>query len=87
LSKVVFGNRDRVEVAVAIARSSDGVVNATDLSREIDLPQSRVRNQLVAMAEGELLTVFDTTDLKRWYKRKDAPFWNACIALYLEWTA
>ncbi len=72
---------------MAIALSPDGIVNATDLTREVDLPQSRIRNQLVAMAEGELLTAFETTDVKRWYKRKDAPFWQACIALYLEWTA
>lgn len=86
LSKIVFGNKDRLEVAVAVARSPDGVVNATDLHEEIGLAQSRVRNQLVAMAEARLLVVASSsTDVKRWYRREDSPFWQLCCSLYDEW--
>jgi DNA-binding IclR family transcriptional regulator len=75
---------DRLEVCVAIARSPDGLVNATDLHEEIGMAQSRVRNQLVALAEGELLSPFPRTAGKHWYERRDSPLWQTCIALYEE---
>ena len=88
LSKAVFGNRDRLEVAVAIARS-DGFVNATDLCRELDLAQSRIRNQLVALADVGLLVSasLGADERKRWYGRKTSPFWELCNVLYEEWGA
>lgn len=85
-SKVLFGNKDRLEVAAAIADSEDGLVNATDLSEEIGLVQSRVRNQLVAMAEVGLLIKLPSSDLKRWYQRVDSPFWQTSCHLYEEWS-
>ncbi len=81
-SKTVLGNMDRLEVCAAIARSPDGLVNATDLQEELGLAQSRIRNQLVALAEGELLSAFPRTAGKQWYKRGDSLFWEACLALY-----
>jgi hypothetical protein len=85
LSKIVLGNMDRLEVGVAIARSPDGLVNATDLQEEIGLAQSRIRNQLVALADGELLSAFPSANGKRWYKRVDSPFWQLCLALCDDW--
>lgn len=81
-SKLVFGNKDRLEVAAAIARSPDGFVNATDLQRELQLAQSRVRNQLVAFAEAGLLSTFPKAGPKLWYQRLDSPLWDTCLALY-----
>lgn len=81
-SKIVFGNRDRLEVAAAIARSRDGFVNATDLQDELGIAQSRIRNQLVAFSEAGLLSAFPSSDLKRWYQRLDSSFWQACLDLY-----
>lgn len=70
---------------MAIARSPDGLVNATDLQNEIGLVQSRVRNQLVALAEAELLTALPDGDVKRWYRREPSPFWQSCLDLYDDW--
>jgi hypothetical protein len=85
-SKVLFGNRDRLEVAVAIALSEDKAVNATDLADELRLVNSRVRTQLLAFAKVELLSEMPAGgELKRWYVRQDNPFWQSCLGLYLEW--
>lgn len=85
---MALGNRDRLEVGAAVARSPDGLVNATDLEVEIGLVQSRIRNQLVAFtdAEGRLMSALPQTSAgKRWYKRKESPFWEMCLKLYEEW--
>ncbi|HET9676821.1 MAG TPA: hypothetical protein VFP21_04885 [Solirubrobacterales bacterium] len=86
-SKLFFGNQDRLEVLVAIALSPDGLVNATDLQWEIEIVQSRVRNQLVTLARVGLLTKFPQPGGKAWYKRIDSPLWDAALALYEDWTA
>ncbi|HET9592312.1 MAG TPA: hypothetical protein VFP17_05280, partial [Solirubrobacterales bacterium] len=73
-SKALFGNRDRLEVAVVIAHALDGMVNATDLSREIELPNNRARAQLLSLREAGLLDVMPTTLGKKWYRRRQHPF-------------
>lgn len=85
MSKALFGNRDRLDVAVAIARSKDNAVNATDLSIDLGVFNNRVRNQLVALADAGLLQAMPTGgDRKRWYLRRQVPFWDACVHLYEE---
>jgi hypothetical protein len=85
-SKVLLGNKDRLEVAVAIALSEDHAVNATDLADELRLVNSRVRTQLLAFAKVELLSEMPGGgELKRWYVRQENPFWQFCLDLYLEW--
>jgi hypothetical protein len=87
-SKDVFGNKDRLDVAVAIARSADDAVNATDLAAETGLVNSRVRAQLLALTRADLLSEVPQTgeDLKRWYLRQESPFWQTCLDLYAKWT-
>lgn len=70
---------------MAIALSPDGLVNATDLHVELGLAQSRVRSQLMTMVEAGLLVAFPSADVKRWYMRQEAVFWQACLDLYEEW--
>jgi hypothetical protein len=87
-SKALFGNQDRIDVVMAIGSSGDGVVNATDLAAETGLINSRVRAQLLALVEAKLLHEVPPTggDRKRWYVRRDSPFWQACLDLYDKWT-
>ncbi len=86
-SKGLFGNKDRLDVLLAIADSDDGMVNATDLEHEIGLINSRVRAQLRALVKVGLLSEVDTgQDKKRWYIRSDSSFWQACQDLYTDWT-
>jgi predicted transcriptional regulator len=80
-SKAVLGNKDRAEVGAAIGLSKDGVVNATDLALELELPNSRVRAQLVALARGGLLRAQPSISGKHMYARVETPLWEACIDL------
>lgn len=83
-SKFLFGNQDRLEVLVAIARSPDGLVNASDLQWEIGIVQSRIRNQLVSLSQAGLLSSSHVAG-KNWYQRLESPIWAACLALYADW--
>ncbi len=86
-SKALFGNRDRLEVAAAVARSDLDAVNATDLAEVLGgLPNNRIRAQLVALAHADLLAVMPRDGSGRvWYVRKPASFWSACIELEEHW--
>lgn len=86
-SKSLFGNLDRLEVAVAVAQSKDNVVNATDL---VDVlpgwPNNRIRAQLRALAAADLLVALPRDGSGRvWYRRKPALFWEACLELDSRW--
>jgi predicted ArsR family transcriptional regulator len=85
-SKVLFGSGDRLEVALAIATSPDGVVNATDLSWELHIANNRVRAQLVALTELGLLTPGPADDRKKWYVRRPSSFWQTCVDLHEAWS-
>ncbi len=86
MSKLLFGNQDRLEVGVAVARSKDGAVNATDLGLELGIAQPRVRNQLVALEKAGLLDRMPKSgDLKQWFLRSESPFWDVCLVLYEDW--
>lgn len=80
-SKVVLGNKDRAEVGAAVALSRDGLVNATDLSLELGLPNSRVRAQLRALASGRYLKPVPSLGEKKIYERVPAQLWDACLEL------
>jgi len=86
-SKLVFGNRDRLEVAVAIARSNDPLVNATELTDVlVGWPNNRIRAQLVALAEADLLRAAPRIGPgKIYYLRQDSLFWDACLDLADRW--
>jgi hypothetical protein len=84
-SKALFGNRDRAEVAQAIAQSPDGIVNATDLSLELGMLNSRVRTQLLALVEAELLDPGLQEAGKRWYVRRESSFWTTLSDLIDAW--
>lgn len=86
-SKTLLGNRDRLEIAVAIALSRDGLVNATDLSDQLGMANNRVRANLLAFAEADLLEALPRSDGhgRRWFMRASSPFWDMCISLYSSW--
>lgn len=86
MSKLLLGNQDRLEVGVAVARSEDGMVNATDLGLELGIAQPRVRNQLIALEKAGLLARMPRSgDVKQWFRRGDSRFWSVCLVLYEDW--
>jgi hypothetical protein len=86
-SKQLFGNLDRLEVAVAVATSPLDSVNATDLCEVLPgWPNNRIRAQLIALARVDLLQVLPRDGSGRvWYIRKPSLFWNACLELHERW--
>jgi hypothetical protein len=84
-SKGLFGNLDRLEVAAAIAASSDRLVNATDLQWDLKIATNRIRAQLVALRDLGLLRGPMPDARKRYYMRVESPFWECCLSLYNDW--
>jgi hypothetical protein len=85
-SKVLLGNRDRLEVACAIARSDSDAVNAAELGYALGLPNNRVRAQLQALTSVGLLEVMPRDGSGRlWFIRRHSSFWNACVELSEAW--
>jgi len=84
-SKALFGNSDRVQVALAIGQSKDGLVNATDLAAELGIVNNRIRAQLLAFVEVRLLSPAPPGPGKRWYVRAESGFWDTCQKLAEAW--
>jgi hypothetical protein len=85
-SKILFGNRDRLEVIAAIAASPEGIVNATDLQGDLRIANNRIRAQLVVLADlGLLRPAPSGAGGKRHYVRIESPLWTTCLSLYEWW--
>jgi hypothetical protein len=80
-SKQMFGNQDRLEVAVAITRVELGKVNATDLNRQIDVAVNRIRTQLLLFEALELLKRTDKEHGKSMFEVADPEdhFWKFVV--------
>jgi hypothetical protein len=83
-SKRMFGNQDRLEVAVGITRVELGKVNATDLHRDIDVAVNRIRTQLLALDSLALVSKTGNEDGKRMFMQVDRNdrFWKFAVAEY-----
>jgi hypothetical protein len=83
-SKRMFGNQDRLEVAVAITRVGLGKVNATDLHKDTDIAVNRIRAQLLALEALGLLAKTGDENGKRMFERLDDHdrFWAFAIGEY-----
>jgi hypothetical protein len=85
-SKALFGNYDFMAVALAIATSKSGMVNATDLSDELGVRIPRVRAQLLTLEAVRLVTPAPREGGgKRHFLRVGSPFWATCVALAELW--
>jgi hypothetical protein len=84
-SKTLFGNRDTLEVAVAVANSPDGAVNATDIGLDLGLAPNRVRAQLKSFVDLGYMVDPGTQAGKRWFIRCESRFWGMCASLYEDW--
>jgi hypothetical protein len=82
-SKLLFGSSDRLDVAVAVALSPDGAVNATDLSWDLQIANNRVRAQLLVLRDaGFLQEAPGDRGGRRWFVRLDDPFWDFVLRHY-----
>lgn len=85
-SKKMFGNRDRLEVAVVVDRVELGRVNATDLNRAVDLAVNRIRSQLLALESLGLLRRTGNEQNKRMFEQVNPEdrFWKFAAEEYGE---
>ena len=82
MSQIVFGQKHRLSVMVAIAQS-DGLVNPTDLAVELGFPaQSAIQKPIKALTDAGLLTRHEGPG-RVYYRRRDPhPIWEAAVKLF-----
>ncbi|HEV2791311.1 MAG TPA: hypothetical protein VGV69_08460 [Solirubrobacterales bacterium] len=83
-SKKLFGNRDTLLVAVAVAQGSSDAVNATELGWQVQLQANRVRAQLLDFVELGYMEDGAMQERTRWFVRRDSPFWGMCEQILAE---
>lgn len=83
-SKKLFGNQDTLLVAVAVARSPTGVVNATEIGWQVRLQANRVRTQLMAFVDLGYMEDGSVRERTRWFVRRDSSFWSMCEKIFSE---
>lgn len=83
-SKKMFGNQDRLEVALAITRVELGKVNATDLHRNVEVAVNRIRAQLLHFQSLDLLGATENELGKHMFKVLDPDdhFWKFVVDEY-----
>lgn len=82
LSLVLFGQRYRLEVMVAIGRSADGIVCLTDLSRDLGVTTSNLQNPLRDLVAAGLLSRLPSGDSKRkFYRRNTSLAWQFAVEM------
>jgi DNA-binding transcriptional ArsR family regulator len=86
MSKLLFGNADRLEVAAALADPERHVVSASELAFDLKIAPSRVWTQLRTFAEAGLLEAMPRTGNTVYYIRRDSPFWTLALTLVREAT-
>jgi hypothetical protein len=84
-SKRLFGNADRLEVALAVAESS-GLVHAQELADRLGISPPRVRAQLLAFVDADLMRVLPRSGLVQNYERIEDPFWEFVGQLVHTWS-
>lgn len=80
LSRIVFGQKHRLAVMAAIARS-DGLVNPSDLATELGFQaQSALQQPLKDLTAASLLTRQDGMG-RVYYRRNPSLLWDATLEL------
>jgi hypothetical protein len=81
LSSLLFGNADRIEVALYIASADNRTISAPDLAENLMMPPNRVRAQLLLFAHLGMLDPMPRTDGRAYYMRRNDDFWTSFDAL------
>ncbi|HUA40155.1 MAG TPA: helix-turn-helix domain-containing protein [Streptosporangiaceae bacterium] len=82
MSEVLFGQRYRLEVMVAIASSRDGLVCLTDLAKDLQLTPSNLQHPLRDLVRCGLLSRLPPGDSKRrFYQRNESLAWPFVVEM------
>jgi DNA-binding MarR family transcriptional regulator len=86
LSKLLFGNQDRLVVAAAVADAETRSVYARQLAESIGIADARVGPQLAVFEEAGLLVRLPKAGGERrvYFERRESSFWTLCLDLCQE---
>jgi hypothetical protein len=86
ISRLLFGNQDRLVVAAAIADAEQGTIYGRNLAEQIGITDNRVGLQLKALAEAGLLARLPQIGGDRivYYERVESVFWKLVGSLAKE---
>lgn len=86
VSRLLFGNQDRLLVAAAVAVAESGSIYARNIADQIGITDNRVGPQLASLERAGLLTRLPKVGGERrvYYERVDSNFWELCSSLMEE---
>jgi DNA-binding MarR family transcriptional regulator len=86
LSRLLFGNQDRLLVAAVIADAEAGSIYARNIAEQIGITDNRVTPQLASLEGAGLLTRLPKFGGERrvYYERAESSFWTLCADLAAE---
>jgi DNA-binding MarR family transcriptional regulator len=89
VSRLLFGNQDRLLVASAVATAEAGSIYAHNIAEQIGITDNRVALQLSNLEGAGLLTRLPKVGGERrvYYERSASSFWKLCPDLAAEVTA
>ena len=82
-SKHLLGSSDRLHVAASIAAREGDLVYASELARELNLPDAVVSRELRKFSAGGVLRVHERLSGNQpvYYERLPSPYWSSAQAL------
>jgi hypothetical protein len=83
LSKVLYGNRYRLEIAAAIGLLDTDVFHAKEVADGLGMPHNVVSQQIKCFVEVGVCEDMPAIDghRNRYFRRLDSPYWQGCITL------
>lgn len=86
MSKLLFGNRVRLEAAVRVATAQEGKIFAGGLAEALDAPISRAAAELWNFEQAGLVRRLPRIPGERRviYQRRPSPFWSLAVEMYEE---
>jgi DNA-binding MarR family transcriptional regulator len=86
VSRLLFGNQDRLLVAVAVAAAEAGSIYARNIAEQIGITDNRVTPQLASLEAAGLLMRMPKVGGERrvYYERAESSFWTFCTDLAAE---
>jgi DNA-binding MarR family transcriptional regulator len=83
VSKLVFGNQDRLLVAAAVAVAEAGSIYARNIAEQLGITDNRVAPHLRTFEAAGLLVSLPSVGGERrvYYERVDSSFWPLCADL------
>src|SRR5687767_7876844 len=86
VSRLLFGNQDRLIVSAAVAAVEAGSIYAHNIAEQVGITDNRVAPQLTSLEKAGLLVRLPKVGGERrvYYERIESSFWKLCAGLAAE---